>query len=1116
MALPLFAITLFVSAFLLFLVQPMIGKLILPKLGGTPQVWNTCMVFFQSVLLLGYAYTHSVSTKLKLRQQLVLHCVLLVIPIGLILWNPFYDAVHGWTPPSGSNPIPQTLLLLATVVGIPFFVVSTSAPLLQKWFAYSGDPAAKDPYFLYGASNLGSLLSLLLYPALVEPWTTLPTQTNIWLVGYVALAGMIAYCAYRIYLLAPPDSVLEAQAALASAPESPAPAAPAASEPPAPVPAAQASTSVKAGPGPGGGRSISRKKGKHHHAAAGPAVQPEEEKSIAKPGPAPLIATGATAPMTTWRRVRWVLLAAVPSSLMLGITSYISTDLSPFPLLWVVPLALYLLAFILVFMKVWTGKRVQVMASHYTPHEMILYLAQPLGLVILCFILLSRGFSPFSSTLMCMFGFFATALACHGELAHDRPSTKYLTEYFLWMSVGGMLGGMFNGILAPIVFQTGIWEFHICVVIACMVRPQYMPSGWFDDLILNAFPGLQSWSRNQGDELAKSFGKPAPHTTYFFSLILDVILGIFVLSISYYLATTFIHQGTETTFKVAKMLLMPVKETPQTIAEQIATEKWTKITFYGFVYFLPMIFCFFFSGRPIRFSLAVAGLLFANLYLAASDERAPLEARRTYFGLLRVQKDREGVRNTQEADLMRDPDVPLDRTDDGKLIPRVYPFTFLMHGTTYHGRNYMRPTEETKGNADLSRLSTTYYHRYGPVGIVLEKYNWWSMPEKRVNLTEEEKKRRREANPGAQNDWSADLRMPATLIGQTMGGLGIGADPLSAIVPVAVDSWSEPPIATIGLGTGTMASYARPYGWFTYYEIDDVMRGFSLPEGGGEARFTYLQNAIRRGVNLEVLMGDARQTLEREAENPNRGNSYVFFGDFRRPRLGQKYPYADAPYNHDAQYQCKSPNREKFYKAINVDAFSSDAIPIHLVTKQAIALYLSKLTDDGVLCVHTSNRHMDLVRPVARIAMELSAESEKAGGPKINCLVGKDGDKGRFMGHFSSEYVMIYRGDEFKKHVDFLAQKKKEFTANLSASKDRDAADKLEREGKFMMIESRAADGSQLLLGPDGWQILNSVVTWYDPYQDLEEGRFGRTHSRVTQRDSLWTDDYTNILSILR
>src|SRR5260370_21131854 len=131
LALPIFAITLFVSAFLLFLVQPMIGKLILPKLGGTPQVWNTCMVFFQSVLLLGYAYTHSVSTKLRLRQQLILHCGLLALPVVMMVLFPFYDYVHDWPPPTEGNPIPAPLLLLPIVAGGPFFVVSTSPPLFH-------------------------------------------------------------------------------------------------------------------------------------------------------------------------------------------------------------------------------------------------------------------------------------------------------------------------------------------------------------------------------------------------------------------------------------------------------------------------------------------------------------------------------------------------------------------------------------------------------------------------------------------------------------------------------------------------------------------------------------------------------------------------------------------------------------------------------------------------------------------------------------------------------------------------------------------------------------------------------------------------------------------------
>src|SRR5438093_3419461 len=183
LALVMFALTLFVSAFILFLVQPIIGKLILPRLGGTPQVWNTCMVFFQLTLLAGYAYTHTVSTRLPLRRQLILHAILLLLPIIILIppIGPFN--VEGFVPPPGSNPIPATLGILALVVGLPFFVVATSAPLLQKWFAYTGDKAAKDPYFLYAASNLGSLLALVLYPIFLEWLLPLDGQKVTWVVG---------------------------------------------------------------------------------------------------------------------------------------------------------------------------------------------------------------------------------------------------------------------------------------------------------------------------------------------------------------------------------------------------------------------------------------------------------------------------------------------------------------------------------------------------------------------------------------------------------------------------------------------------------------------------------------------------------------------------------------------------------------------------------------------------------------------------------------------------------------------------------------------------------------------------------------------------------------------
>ena len=1028
MAQIIFTLTIFVSAFLLFLVQPLVGKLILPKLGGTPQVWNTCMVFFQSALLLGYAYTHSVTTRLKLRQQLMLHSAILLIPIVILLMFPIYDTVHAWNPPAGSNPIAQTLLLLAIIIGVPFFVVSTSAPLLQRWFGYSGHMNAKDPYFLYSASNAGSLLSLLFYPAIIEPFTFLQTQSYIWLGGYIVLAALIMYCAYMIYHVAPSDAELAAEAAASEAP----PPAPMEAPEAAVAPAVELSTAVKSGAAPGM-RGLQRKKG------ARVPGKFDDDRMVTQ-DTAPDIERGANAEMTWWRRIRWVLLAAVPSSMMLGVTSYISTDLSPFPLVWIIPLSLYLLSFILVYMKGWTGKRLQLFGPPgYSLHQMIVYVAQPLGLMALCLVILTHEARPFVATTLTMLGFFASALACHGELAEDRPSTKHLTEYFLMMSLGGALGGIFNGIFAPIMFQGGVYEFYIVIVVACFIRPQYVQSGWFDELILQAFPGLQTWSRNQGDEMAKSMGRPAPHTTYLFNIFLDIVFGLFILSISYWLRSK-AYEG-DWVSRIMKFLAIP--------------REWGQQTLTVFLYGIPMVFCFFFAGRPLRLGLAVMGLLLGSLYLGSRDDDNIIEARRTYFGVLRVMKGVERTNDPEEAAFFTEKQL----IQNGEPVTPRFNFTYLMHGTTYHGRNYIYDPQDplSKHFKDLSRLASTYYHRYGPVGIVMEQDNYLA---------------------GPQNSFYTDYRMPASIIGQITAALGSGNLPL----PAMLEPWSDPPFATIGLGTGTMATYARPYQHMTYYEIDDVIRGFSLPDDGvTDGHFTYLQNAIRRGVNLEVIMGDARQSLQADREVKNSDNAYVYFGDFAKvePKLMTKpRAYANAPYTmvHRVKDDVNTMSRESYYKAINVDAFSSDAIPVHLITLQAIKLYMSKLREDGVLCVHTSNRHMDLVRPVARIALELG----------LGCIVGKDGgDKEKFMGHFSSEYVMLYNKEGgFDRYLDKLKDEKE-----------------------------KIGNGP----APNGKQILNSVVVWYDPYRDHVEFRGGRAvKAPITKNDSLWTDDYSYILGVLR
>lgn len=964
LALPFFAVTLFVSAFLLFLVQPMIGKMILPKLGGTPQVWNTCMLFFQVALLLGYGYTHAVSSRLPLRRQLIVHSVVLFLPL-IFLFPPIGPFnVAGWTPPAGSNPIWATLLMLTLVVGIPFFVVATSAPLLQRWFAHTGHPSGSDPYFLYAASNLGSLLSLIAYPFVVEPWVDLrPTQAWTWAVGYLILVGLIIYCVTLVYKSAGvgqftpgPDEPM---------PEPPVPPAEVLAQTPPPK-----ETGVKAGPAPSAPQKtgITRKKGLKVPGKPS-AVTPEPTIDLTQP---------RTEEVTGWRRLRWVLLAFAPSSLMLGVTSYVSMDLSPFPLLWVIPLALYLVSFILVFSKwpvPWIG----------TPHRVVLFI-QPIFILGLCIIYLSR-FDPFYPTLLSFFGFFLTALVCHGELARDRPTPKHLTEFFLWMSVGGALGGLFNGMFAPLLF-VGVVEYPIAIIASCMLRPRQRDDGWFDELLLSAFPSFQNWVRETGAKLAQSFKRPATDSNWVLNYSLDVFFALFILGLSLFIRTNAVGSWGWYEDDATKNGLIRILRFIG-FSERGAWEFHDKAFNIG-VYGIPLVFCFFFAVRPLRFGLSVAAFLFANLVLMGRDTRN-IYADRSYFGVLRVRYAPERV---------NDPEIDFSffekykKADPERAQLKYANFANLLHGTTDHGHNYHIPTE-------LRRLATTYYHRKGPVGTIMERYNWGSIVKGK--------------NVAKQNTFYADARMPSSIVGLAAVPFGVTNLP----VELLTCAWSEPPYATIGLGTGTMASYGRPFQHVTFYEIDEKIRSFSLPpsakytmagqfldeKGNYKDRrdpfFVYLVDAIARGVNLEVIMGDARFSMEKE--DPSVSNLYS------RPD-----PEGEELYVKHAIENPTFSKREKYYKVIEVDAFSSDAIPVHLITLEAIRLYYDKIADDGVIMVHTSNRHLDLVWPVTSIVEEMRKTHKT-----YTWMVGKDPNpnlkirRSNYLGHTGSEYVMLATDEKY-------------------------------------------------------------------------------------------------------
>jgi hypothetical protein len=420
----LFSITLFVSAALLFCVQPLIAKMILPLLGGSPAVWNTCMVFFQALLLAGYAYAHATTAWLGVRRQAVLHLGLLLLPVATLplLTLPLHVAPEEtrtiafpppqWvveslgTPPAEANPIPWLLALLLLSVGLPFFLLATSAPLLQKWFANTGHPAAGDPYFLYAASNLGSMLALLGYPLLLEPTLPLLYQAWFWATGYGLLVVLTVSCAAVMWR-----------------------------------------------------SSGFRVQGSGFRSA--PLARSASEESLS---------------LTPIRRLRWVALAFVPSSLLLGVTTYITTDIASLPLLWVVPLALYLLTFILVFAR-----------KPIVPHSLMVAV-MPLLIVVLVFTMLPIFKPTLIGIPLHLATFFVVAMVCHGELAQDRPPPAHLTEFYLWLSVGGVLGGLLNALVAPLLFN-GVAEYPLALVLACLLRPgeanakHDAPNRWLDGVL---------------------------------------------------------------------------------------------------------------------------------------------------------------------------------------------------------------------------------------------------------------------------------------------------------------------------------------------------------------------------------------------------------------------------------------------------------------------------------------------------------------------------------------------------------------------------------------------------------------------------------------------------------
>jgi hypothetical protein len=369
-----FTAAIILSASLLFVVQPMFTKMVLPRFGGAPSVWSVAIVFFQAALLAGYAYAHWLTRYAPGRLSVAIH---LAVMIAAAFALPLSIAA-GWDRPPPAAEALWLIGLFAASIGLPFFALAANSPLLQAWFARSDHPAAKDPYFLYAASNVGSFLALVSYPIVIEPFVRLGDQAWFWSIGFCFLIVLLAACGLLLWR------------------------------------------------------------------------SPNEDAR----------ADGATDAPPSWKDAGfWVALAAVPAGLLVAVTAHISTDVAAVPLLWVLPLALYLLTFVIVFAR-----------RPIIPHWLVVAVQPPFIIALVAVII----FDPVK-TIVGLLGlhlavFFVNALMCHGELARTRPPARYLTTFYLWISAGGVIGGTAAGLIAPLVFNW-VAEYPILIALAVLCRP---------------------------------------------------------------------------------------------------------------------------------------------------------------------------------------------------------------------------------------------------------------------------------------------------------------------------------------------------------------------------------------------------------------------------------------------------------------------------------------------------------------------------------------------------------------------------------------------------------------------------------------------------------------------
>ena len=729
----LLGLTVFLSAFLLFQVQPIIARYILPWFGSTPGVWTTALLFFQVTLLVGYAYAHFIVVRFSWRKQALIHAVLLGVTLLALPITP----PEVMKPTDAEAPGLRILLILAVSVGAPYAVLSTTAPLVQRWFAHLHP--GRSPYRLYALSNTGSLLALMTYPFLVEPSFELRSQTVAWSVVYGAFALLCVGCALQLRRADRQEVTADA-------------------------------------------------------------------------------ATPASVPRPSWSRmVFWLLLSACGSGMLLAVTNQTSIDVAVVPFLWVLPLALYLLSFILSFdHERW----------YIRPLYFVLLPLVTANTVRLLFFGIDLGIADqvtgYAAAL------FVCCMCCHGELSRSRPAPQHLTLFFLIVSLGGAAGGLFVALLAPALFKS-FYELPIllvgCYVLMSAVVLRHVSEG---KLLPTTGPRSRSAAR-----LAWAIGLLIIPTATF----LLVRRGTWLDDPSSNELATFLEWRSGLAVHSLALLagLALLLEAFRRRAGDGAR------AWYASPRGLARV------GTAASLALGLLTLTGALRWQVAHKERRMVDQVRNFYGALAIKE--------------RDADA-----EDHRIS--------LTHGRINHGSQLL----------DYRNWPTSYFGPETGIGIAIQHH-----PQR--------------ANGGRQF---------------RAGIVGLGVGTIAAYGNAQVDADSE--------DWETYATQRKPLtpDYLAFYELNPQVVDWA------KAPFSFLTDAEERGAHVDVFEGDARITLERQAEQ----------GLLQR------------------------------FDVLAIDAFSSDAIPIHLITLEAVNAYMAHLQEDGILAFHVTNRYVDLLPVVQRLADE--------------------------------------------------------------------------------------------------------------------------------------------------